>query len=265
TVFTPTVAVAQQNVLKLRTRDLAGTKARQVFGRYLTVDKVIAPALQLSAQGDGGNLRGIGLQAEHGLAEEQVAGGDAVEPAYQLALAPHFDGMGNLQLVHAAIGLLHVIGDPGGGAFRTPGRAIGDDLGKGAIEGYLEFALAQQFAHAARDHELLRKQPHAYRRRPPQNGFAFLVPGKDAEGVCLYQPGRTEVAAHGQQAVGILQGLLDWRKSRRVFVQPGDRDHGAAILLLSCNDLLPFAYWSRNFSASRAAIQPNPAEVMAWR
>src|SRR5690606_29408359 len=88
TVFTPTVAVAQQHVLKVGSGDFLSPQAGQVFGRDLAVGQAISPALQLTRQGDGGNLGGVGLQAEHGLTKEQAAGGDAVESSHQFPVTP---------------------------------------------------------------------------------------------------------------------------------------------------------------------------------
>ena len=54
---------------------------------------------------------------------------------------------------------------------------------------------------------------------PPENGLAFVVPGKDAVAIGPFQTGGTEPAPGGQQPVGMAQGVSRVGKGGGVIVR----------------------------------------------
>ena len=82
-------------------------------------------------------------------------------------------------------------------------------------------------------------------RGPPQDLLIGFEPGKDALRISAKKRVGFEVSAHCQQAVWFIQRL----RGRRKGVKQSQPDSSP----------------SRYFSASSAAIQPKPAEVIACR
>ena len=77
---------------------------------------------------------------------------------------------------------------------------------EGTVQGDPQATAAQPFAQAARDPDLLGEEHGARVRGPPEDGVARAEPGEDAVAVGVEQPLRAEVAADGEQAVGVAQG-----------------------------------------------------------
>ena len=77
-----------------------------------------------------------------------------------------------------------------------------------------------------RDVHLRRAQHRARIGRPPQDRIAFVEPGKNAAPIGIEQPPRRERAAGGEQAIRIIERLVDRRK--RVG-RPEKRDHAKLV------------------------------------
>jgi hypothetical protein len=69
-------------------RDLDRAEALEMLGDELGIEQREATALQARHQMHQGHLAGVGLAAEHALAEERPAERDAIEAADQLAIQP---------------------------------------------------------------------------------------------------------------------------------------------------------------------------------
>ena len=200
-------------------------------GLHLAVDEAEAPVLQVADQGGEAGLGGVAHAAEHGFAEEGTADGHAVETADQpVGVVVHLDTVGVAGHVQPVVGVLHVFRDPGAVLARAGlGTGLDDGLEVG-VETDVEAPVAQHLAQAAVHAELVREQHHARVRAPPQDGLALLVPGEDAAAVGGQQARLRQIAAHGQQAIGFVQGLIHRGKGLRTAGrQPGDLDHGVRL------------------------------------
>ena len=82
---------------------------------HLAVDDREAPGIQALAQVHQGHLGGIADLREHGLPVEDAPQADPVEPAYQLAVLPYLDRVGQAPSVQAAVGSDHLRRPPGPG------------------------------------------------------------------------------------------------------------------------------------------------------
>src|SRR5690606_35605110 len=85
-------------------------------------------------------------------------------------------------------------------------------------------------------------------RAPAEHRLGLFIPGENALAVCRQQEFWCELSAHRQQSVGLHQGLI-WRREAWAL----GVDQGLA-------NGHPQPWSSRNFFASRAAMQPDPAE-----
>lgn len=74
-----------------------------------------------------------------------------------------------------------------------------------------------------------------------------------------------EVATDGQKTIGVTQGAARVGKLRMQRVQKGQAERVVAQIVTCKSDEAGYAWSSRYFSASSAAMQPEPAEVIAWR
>src|SRR5690606_32782103 len=137
--------------------------------------------------------------------EEHLPEDDAVEAPGQRGAAPAFHGYGMTHAVQRGIGARHLRGDPGiAGAGPGLGASL-EDACEVPVERYPEHLAPELAAQAARHLEVLQFEDAARVRRPPQYRLAAAVPGKDAAPVGIEQAVRSEIAADGQQPVGIAQ------------------------------------------------------------
>src|SRR5438309_2242507 len=108
----------------------------------LRIKEAIATGLEARHQMHQRDLAGIGFPAEHAFAEEGAAQGYAVKPADQAPVQPGLDAMGVTEDKQLATEIEDRVVDPGLAAAGCRCRAILDDVGKGAIAGDVEAALA---------------------------------------------------------------------------------------------------------------------------
>src|SRR5690606_32161054 len=73
------VQIALQVVCKCLARNGSGTEAVQVLGRHLAIDQNEPPLAQFFHQSGKADLGGVVGTTEHGLAEKQLAHGQAVK------------------------------------------------------------------------------------------------------------------------------------------------------------------------------------------
>ena len=168
---------------------------------HLAVDEGEALVAKAPDEGDEGRLRRVVLPAEHGLAEEHAAQGDAVESADELAGAPDFRGVGVAQAVELDIGLDHGLGDPGA-VLAGPGRggAGSDHGGEVAVQAELEPPPPKDPPHRLRDVELLGEEDESRVGAMPEDGVALGEPGEYAPLVGREEEARGEVAADADDA-----------------------------------------------------------------
>ena len=112
---------------------------------------------------------------------------------------------------------------------RYPGSALPDtrlgaashDAAKRRVHPNFEAALPHDAAQGARQSELSNKQHRARVGTPPENWLGLVVPGKNAVPVRCEQPLGRQVAARGEQSIGIVERGVD-RGKRRTGTEPGD-------------------------------------------
>jgi len=163
-------------------RDLDRAEARQMRGDELRVEKRKAAFDQPRHEMDEGDLARIGLAAEHALAEERGAEVDAVEAAYELAVAPRLDGMRVAAGMQRGVEAQDLGVDPallasrrgrGAGLHHVDERHIGRDLEAIAAHG-----ARQPLRHMER---VQRKDAAPFGRDPEQLGvLAPFRHGEDA-------------------------------------------------------------------------------------
>ena len=192
--------------------------------RDLAVDESEAERAQVRERG----LGSIGDAAEHGLAEEHAADGDAVQPAGEVRAAPALDGVGVPGAVQPAVGRRHPRGDPGAVLPRAGRGAFMHHAVEGGVSGDRERPAPQRAAEAPAQPEGVRPQDGAGVGRPPQDRLPFAEPGEDAAAVGAQQAAGIEVAAGREQSVRFVEReirigkcvrgpVLHDRKGRRVF------------------------------------------------
>ena len=139
------------------------------------------------------------------IAEEAAAERHPVQAADQLALAPDLDRVAEPGPEQLAIGGAHRGAEPGAAAFGAR-RGTGMEHGvEGAVEAQGESAASLAPGQRSRAVEGRGFEHGARVRRPPEDRFAGVEPGKDACPIGLYQTRRRQVAASGEQAVGFRQ------------------------------------------------------------
>ena len=106
--------------------------------------------------------------------------------------------------------------------------------------------------------QLLWKQNGSWIRAPPHDGLGIFIPGEYTLLVGIDQPFGAEISTYRQQAVGITKRLPGSWKFEAVAV---NALYGYHADIWWANQ----AKLSRYLSASSAAMQPNPADVTAWR
>lgn len=173
-------------------------------------------------------------------------------------------------------------------------RAGGNNGGKISVGVERPQTLAQLTPKTPREMQRARVEYRARIRRPPQNRIAGRIPREDALPICGHQPRWAKIAAVCQQAIRMLARTCRRREGRRRVSVKTWQVHGAGrrgrrfgsdgecvATRKACawrargqehaprsrcsQPFAPQPTCSRKRSASRAAMQPNPAEVMAWR
>ena len=186
----------------------------------LPIEQGEPPAGQPRIQGRQRRAAGLGLQAEHALAEEGATQGHSVETAPQLAIPPRFDAVGMARAVQGQVGLPHLRRDPGA-VLAGAGHlgAVPDHRLEGRVEAGLEGLVPQAPAGAGGEVQVAGPQQGPLWRGPPEQRILLTEPREDAAAIGLQEPGHREVPADGQKAVF---GQLRVREDQAVR-QPKDR------------------------------------------
>ncbi len=180
---------------------------------------------------------------------------NAVKAAGQRAVLPDLHAVSVTKLMQSAIGLDHVLTDPGAGFALARGGAGAHDCFKVAVEGDGEIRLTKMTGQAAADMQLFEPDHTAGRRAPPQDGLGFcVVPGEDASGISPQKGLRVKIRPGSQQAVRVGEGEAGI--GERLPQLP-------AMAPCGCPPVYQSFRLSRKRSASSAAMQPAPAEVTA--
>ena len=168
---------------------------------HLAIDEVEAPVGELPHERREGDLRGVGPQREHRLAEEGAAERDAVDAADELAALPGLGAVREAQREERFVGRQHRRRDPGArrAVARAPTRSRGSRDRRRCRASPRSCRCAQRAREPARDVELGRQQQPARIGREPQDRLRVLVPGEDARGVGGEQARAREIAADGEQ------------------------------------------------------------------
>ena len=184
-------------------------------GVHLAVDRAVIaiPALPLRGEMGERDFGRVAAAAEHRFAEEHRADMYAIQAARQFAIHPYFHRVGMALPMQRAIRRDHLFQNPGAAAFAIARRGAGAhhlrENGVGAdFVGVPAQGLAQRLGKA----KLGGEQNHARVGAPPQNRITGAEPGKDAAPVGRQQPFRRQVAAGGEQAVGLVQCVFDRRE-----------------------------------------------------
>ena len=148
-------------------RDLERAEALQMLGHELGVEQREAAALQPRHQMHQRDLAGVGLAAEHALAEERAAERDAVEAADQLAIQPGLDRVGVAHDVQLAAQVEDGVVDPGLPAAGRRLRAARHHILEGAVGGDLEGPLENRLPEAAGHVKIVERQDAARIRVDP--------------------------------------------------------------------------------------------------
>ena len=215
----------------------------------LTVDQFELPGSQLPDQVGEGDLGCVRTPGEHGLSEEHASEGYPVKPADEIAVAPRFHGVGEPQFRELQVGALHRRRDPGPGALARRRAAFHNRLEVG-VHGHRIVAPSKPLGETPRDLHAVGCEHGARVGRPPQHGAAVVVePGKDAVSVCAEKTLRGQIAANRNQTLAARMPGIGKRRLDVSDAGVGGEAHSVSMY----------------FSASRAAMHPNPADVMAWR
>jgi hypothetical protein len=175
--------------------DLLRPELRQVLGQELRVQQGEAAADQPRRQVDQGDLRGVGLAAEHALAEEGAGERHAVEAAHQPPLAPALDGVRMTLRMEFGVQLLDGVVDPGLAAVQRGLGAKRDDRAEGGVDADLEVVLTHG-ARQAPGHVEAIERHHAPVLRIDQEDplvLARVGHGEDPAGVAGQQLPGAEV------------------------------------------------------------------------
>ena len=116
---------------------------------------------------------------------------------------------------------MHLRRDPGTVLSGPRFGAAADDRRERAVHRDAESARADGAAKRSGQLELANVEDHARIGAPPQQRVLAAEPRENALRVCVEEPGRREVAAGSQQAVGLLQRELG-RGKRIVGVEEGN-------------------------------------------
>ena len=184
---------------------------------------------------------------EHGLPKEHVAQQNAVQAPNERVRFIDLYRVCDTEVVKSAIGGVHVWCDPRAslGLISIRVGASTHHVRKGGVVLQSPAALTDRLFQRPADVYFVRSERQPGIRRPPQNLLVGLEPGKDALGIRAEKGAGFEVSADSQQTVWFIQCPRGRRKG-----------------VMQCQ---PDSSPSRCFSASSAAMQPNPAEVIACR
>src|SRR6218665_3966401 len=239
--------MALQPLAKLSPRNQHGPQAHQVLVFHLTIHQRNLPVLAELHQVGKSRLGSIGFPAEHGLAKEETTEVKAIKSANQfIACIPHLDGVGNAGLMQEAVVVHEVRLYPGAVRVMTWPCTGFHHFREAAIHRKAEDILAQALGKTARGIVVSCEKNAARIGRPPANGIVFVEPGKDAVAVSLQQALRRKITANREQAIGVVQSLIDRRKA--VFDGPEtiERHEG---LTSDCRDIS--RHPARPYSPSR--------------
>ena len=180
--------------------NLHGSQAPGVGRNHLDVEQLEASLPKVAEEKSEGDFGGIGAAVEHRFAGEEAFESDAVDAAGEFAILPAFDAVGEAALVEVGVGLDHVGSDPG--TFFPVGAAL-DDAGEIAVEGASESAGAKGAGQAAGSVEAVQFEDGPGIGRPPQDRAFFIEPGEDAPAIRFDQGPGFQVAAIGDEPVGV--------------------------------------------------------------
>ena len=235
--------------------------------RHLHVDQLHAHRARVLGQRDERHLGGVGPPVKHRLRREEPADRDAVEPACERAVDPDLDAVRPAQPVQPCVGLADGRRDPRLVVVAAVGAA-GHDVVERRVDGHAEPAAAQRAREGPGDVHAVGREHGARIRRPPEQVDAVGGPREDAAAVGGQQRGRLEVAAAGEQAVGVglaRIGKADAARSHRRRA-PGPRHHdveGRVAHPLSAPAVSPRMRWRcRNVksTATGSVLMMTPAE-----
>lgn len=172
--------------------DVLDAELFEVGVHELGIEQDVAASSEVFDEFDEAGLGGVGLPAEHGLAEERAADADAVESADESAVLPGFDGVCVSASVELGVDADDGGGDPGVGGVRAGLGAVFDDVAEGVIEGVGVAGVSDAFGQGASD-------------------FEAVVEGEDGAGVGAEPVDALAAspAGHGEQsdAVGVQEGV----------------------------------------------------------
>ncbi len=160
-----------------------------MIGHELAVEQGEATEAHPRRQPGKRDLRRIGPPRHHAFPEKSLPQRDAIKPADQFLFLPHFDAVGETDLVQMAIGALDRMVDPGGGPIRRGLRAELNDPGEVAIGGHPKPFLPDRFGQRMGDVETIERHDRSPLRLDPVNLVRLAIVGhrKHADRVSLQQ------------------------------------------------------------------------------
>src|SRR5690606_40288063 len=169
------------------TRDLDDAEAGEVRRRELGVEEDEPARAEAFDEVDEGHLRGVAAAAEHALAEERAAEGDAVEPTREHGpplplVVPALDGVREAAPVEPRERRGDLAGDPGGRAARRGGGAGADDGLERRVRRHAVPPLPDDAGHGTGDVERLQREDGTGARGVPVDPVAVagVRPGEEA-------------------------------------------------------------------------------------
>ncbi len=156
-----------------------------MIGHELAVEQSESTHRQPRHQPGQRDLRTIGSEREHALAEEGAAQPDAVEPADKLLILPAFDRMGVAEPMQQIVALLDLTVDPGFLALRT----IVNDGGEHLVVRDGKSARPDRLAKRARHAKAVEREDRTAARLYPEDfvGIAAVRHRKHADGIGAQQ------------------------------------------------------------------------------
>jgi len=130
------------------------------------------------------------LTAEHGFSKKHPPQRQAINAPGELTIDADFDRVRDAQFVQPGVGRLHFSGDPGFRLVPSRGCAGFDDLRKSLVSRHGKPPLVVAAPQTARNVNIVGNDHAARRGRPPQDGLALGVPGKNTQPVRVDQTGR---------------------------------------------------------------------------
>ncbi len=207
---------------ELAARQVDRAHAVEMAGSHLAVEQGKTPGMQLSCKPDECDLAGVALARKHGFAEEHAPDRHAIEAADQRAVAPYLDRMGVAQRVQLGVCGAHFRAEPGAGVAGTNGGTVADDAIEVLVERNRIVGLGEGALEAPRDMHGAGVEYGPRIGAPPEDRFVRVVPGKDALRVRTAKARGRQVAAHGEQAVRLVEREFGIGKGAvgRIRIQP---------------------------------------------